>query len=106
MKCYCSETDATFTFCVEDVENAQLEDVIQHMGWRKTDGKFPMSFPQSVFSNQREKELVSSNFSRLGQTMFESLLAGNSIPSQKKLSFGVTPSLAVSTVKLSHNSIG
>jgi len=76
MKCYCYETESAFTFCVEDVENTQLEDVIQHMAWRKTDGRFFMSFPQNAFSNQQEKKLVSSNFSRLGQVMFESLLAG------------------------------
>jgi len=35
-----------------------------------------MSFPQNAFSNQREKELVSGNFNRLGQAMFESLSAG------------------------------
>jgi len=76
MKCYCYETDSAFTFCVEDVENALLEDVIMHMAWKKADGKFLMSFPQNAFSNQREKELVSGNFNRFGQAMFESLLAG------------------------------
>ena len=70
MKCYCNETDTTFTFCIENVENAQFENVIQHMGWKKVDGKFLMSFPQNVFSNHREKELVGNNFSRLGQAMF------------------------------------
>ena len=35
MKCYCYETDAEFFFCVEDVENAKLEAVIQHMAWKK-----------------------------------------------------------------------
>lgn len=76
LKCYCYETDTAFNFCVEDVENALLEDAVQHMAWRKTGGKFLLSYPQSVFSDQREKELVSSNFSRLGQAMFESLLSG------------------------------
>jgi hypothetical protein len=76
MKCYCYETDSAFVFCVEDIENAQLEDVIQHMAWEKTGAKFHMSFPQNVFTNQREKELISSNFSRLGQAMFESSLSG------------------------------
>ncbi|MCL2079824.1 MAG: hypothetical protein FWH17_08300 [Oscillospiraceae bacterium] len=76
MECYCYETDSSFVFCVEDVENAQLEDVIQHKAWKKTDGKFLMSFPQNVFSNQDEKELISSNFSRLGQAIFESSLSG------------------------------
>jgi hypothetical protein len=76
MKCYCYETDSAVIFCVEDVENAQLENVIQHKAWKKTGDKFLMSFPQSVFSNQREKELISSNFSRLGQAIFESSLSG------------------------------
>jgi hypothetical protein len=76
MKCYCYETDSAFVFCVEDVENAQLEDAIQHKAWEKTDDKFIMSFPHNVFSSQREKELISSNFSRLGQAIFESSLSG------------------------------
>ena len=75
MKCYCYETDSTFIFCVEDVENAQLEDVIQHMEWRKIGDKFLLSYPQSAFSDQREKELISSNFSRLGQEMFKKSLS-------------------------------
>lgn len=76
MKSYCYETDSAFVFCVEDVENAQLEDVIKHMAWRKIDGRYLLSYPQSVFSDQREKELISFNFSRLGQQMFEALLSG------------------------------
>jgi hypothetical protein len=76
MKCYCYETDSAFVFCVEDVENAQLEDVIQHKAWKKTDDKFLMLFPLNAFSNQREKELISGNFSRLGQAIFESSLSG------------------------------
>ena len=76
MKCYCYETDSTFTFCVENVENAQLEDVIQHMAWKKADDKFLMTFTQNAFSNQCEKELISDNFSRVGQAMFESSLSG------------------------------
>lgn len=76
MKCYCYETDSKFIFCVEDVESAQLEDVIQHMAWGKTDGKFLMSYPQHAFSNLRDKELINGNFTRLGQVMFESVLLG------------------------------
>ena len=76
MKCYCYETDSTFVFCVEDVENAQLEDVIQHAAWKKNDGKFLLSCSQYEFSDFREKELVSKNFTRLGQAMFESMLLG------------------------------
>jgi len=76
MKCYCYETDSAFIFCVEEVQNAQLEDVIQHMAWRKSDGKFLLSYPHSAFSDQREKELISGNFSLLGQAMFEASLSG------------------------------
>lgn len=76
MRCYCYETDSAYNFCVEDVENPRLEDIIQHMGWRKTDDKFILSYPQSVFSDQCEKELVCNNFCRLGQVMFDSLLSG------------------------------
>lgn len=75
-KCYCYETDSAFIFCVENVDKARLEDVIQHMGWRKIDDKFLLSYPQSVFSDQREKELIVGNFSRLGQVMFEKLSSG------------------------------
>jgi hypothetical protein len=76
MKCYCYETNSAFVFCAEDAENSQLEDVIQHMAWRKTGDKFLLSYPQSAFSNQHEKELVKNNFNRLGQVMFESSLSG------------------------------
>ncbi len=76
MKCYCSETDSAFVFCVEDPENIQLEAVVQHMGWRKADGKFLLSYPQSVFAGQGEKGLIRSNFNRLGQAMFEKMLSG------------------------------
>jgi hypothetical protein len=76
MNCYCYETDSAFFFCVEDVENVQLEAVIQHMQWRKSGDRFLLAYPHSAFSDQSEKELVSSNFSRLGQVMFEKMLSG------------------------------
>jgi len=76
MKCYCYETDSEFIFCVEDVEDVQLENAIQHAAWEKTDDKFVMSYQQHAFSNQSEKELIKENFARLGQAMFESLLVG------------------------------
>jgi len=75
MRCYCYETDKEFFFCVEDVKSKKLEDAIQHMAWKKADGKFLMSYTQNAFSNQSEKELISDNFSRLGQAMFESSLS-------------------------------
>jgi len=46
------------------------------MAWEKADGKFLMSYSQNAFSDQREKELISNNFSRFGQAMFESSLSG------------------------------
>jgi hypothetical protein len=76
MRCYCYETDTEFFFCVEDVKNAKIEAAIQHMAWRKTGEKFVVPYSQNAFSNQREKELIGSNFSRLGQAMFESSLSG------------------------------
>jgi hypothetical protein len=76
MKCCCYETEKDFTFCVHDVENTQLEDIIQHMAFIKNNNKFLMAYPQHEFSNQNEKELVNKNFLRLGQEMFESLLLG------------------------------
>ena len=76
MKCYCYETDSEFIFCVEDVENMQLEDTIKHKAWEKIDDKFVMSYQQYAFSNRNEKELIKDNFTRLGQAMFESSLVG------------------------------
>jgi hypothetical protein len=76
MKCYCYETESDFIFCVQDVENTQLEYAIQHMTFNKNDSKFLMAYPQNEFSNQYEKELVNKNFTHLGQEMFESLLLG------------------------------
>jgi len=76
MKCYCYETDANFIYCVEDVESPQLETVIQHMGWEKTEDKFLMShYPGYAISNPNEKELISGNYARLGQAFFESFLS-------------------------------
>ena len=75
MKCYCYETNSAFAFCVANAANTQLEDVIQHMAWKKTDDQFLLTYPQSAFSDQREKELISSNFRRLGQAIFESSLS-------------------------------
>ena len=76
MKCYCRETDSTFDLCVEGVESARLEEVILHMAWVKADGMFLMEFSQNAFSNQREKNMISENFSRLGQAVFESPIKG------------------------------
>jgi hypothetical protein len=76
MNCYCYETDSEFFFCVEGVEDTQLEYAIQHMAWVKNDGKFIRSYPQSTFSSQDEKERISGNFVRLGQSLFESSLVG------------------------------
>jgi hypothetical protein len=72
MKCYCYETDAEFIFCVEDVESTQLENYIEYKGWKRTNGKFLMPFPQHMFSNDNDKELIGNNFARLGQAFFES----------------------------------
>ena len=76
MKCYCYETDSEFIFCVEAVENTQLEDTIKHKAWNEVDGKFILSYPQSSFSNRHEKKLISNNFANLGQGMFESSIVG------------------------------
>jgi hypothetical protein len=76
MNCYCYETNSEFIFCVENVENAQLEDVIKNIGWEKTDGKYQMPYPQHMFSNPRDKELINGNFTQLGQVLFESVLLG------------------------------
>jgi len=76
MKYYCYETDTAFTLCVDDVQDARLEAVIEHMAWRKADDKFLMSYPHHAFPNQQEKELISDNFVRVGQAVFESALNG------------------------------
>lgn len=76
MKCYCYETNSEFIFCVEDVENAQLEDFVKYKGWEKKDGKLLMPYPQHMFSNPHDKDIISNNFSRLGRAVFESGLLG------------------------------
>lgn len=76
MKCYCYENDSEFIFCVEDVENTKLEDFIEYKGWKRTNEKFLMSYPQHMFANCHDKELISNNFTRLGQALFESGLIG------------------------------
>ena len=76
MRCYCYETDSVFVFCVEDVEDARLEEAIKLKAWEKIGDKFLMSFPLNVFSNQSEKELISGNFIRLGQAIFNTCLTG------------------------------
>ena len=75
MKCYCYETKSDFIFCVEDVENEQLEDFVQYKGWEKKDGKFLMSYPQHMFSDC-DKDLINNNFARLGPAVFKSGLFG------------------------------
>lgn len=76
MICSCYETNSEFIFSVEDVENAQLENFVRYKGWKKTDSKLLMPYPLHMFSNVCEKDLISSNFSRLGQALFESGLYG------------------------------
>lgn len=76
MICSCYETDSEFIFSVEKVENAQLEKFVRYKGWNKTDDKLLMQYPQHMFANVSEKDLISSNFSRLGQALFESGLLG------------------------------
>jgi hypothetical protein len=65
-----------FTFCVEDVENAQLEYYIQHMGFKKDGVKFFLPCPQHEITDIRGKEYANKNFTHLGQAMIESFLSG------------------------------
>lgn len=76
MKCYCCESDSAVNFCVDEVESAQLEEAILNKAWKKIGDEFIMSFPKSAFSNQHEKELITSNFVRHGPAMFESSSQG------------------------------
>ena len=76
MICYCYETDSEFIFCVTNVENTQIEDVVLHMAWEKVGDKFLRSYPQNAFSNPAEKALINANFTRMGKTVFESVLLG------------------------------
>lgn len=76
MKCYCYENESNFIFCVEDVENIHLENFVRHKGWEETDGKLLMPYPQHMFPDNWDKDLISRNFSRLGQAVFESGLLG------------------------------
>lgn len=57
MKCHCYETDPAFVFCVEDIENAQLEYVVQHMAWKKTTVNFLCHFHRTHFQISAKKSL-------------------------------------------------
>lgn len=76
MKCYCYESNSDYIFCVEDVGDAQLERFVKYKGWEEKDGKLLMPYPQHMFSNSRDKDLINDNFFRLGQAVFESGLFG------------------------------
>ncbi|MCL2198295.1 MAG: phosphotransferase [Defluviitaleaceae bacterium] len=76
MKCYGYETDSQFILCIENVESAELEDTILHMAWRKEGDKFIFPFQHNVCRNQGEKDLIATNFNRLGKAMFEASLHG------------------------------
>jgi len=75
MKCYCYDTKLEFVLCVENADPG-LEDVIQHAWFKKTDNGFIKIYP-NIDGNGvsiKDKELVSRNFARLGQSMFEGML--------------------------------
>lgn len=75
MKCYCYDTESEFTLCVEDV-NESLADVIQHAWFEKTDKGFRKIYPNIEGNgvDAEDKVMVSRNFARLGQSMFEGML--------------------------------
>ena len=74
MHCYYYETDAEFIFCVENVENAAIENFIKHEGWTRTNNGFSMPYPSHMFNNPHDKERIGGNFTCLGQAFFESKL--------------------------------
>jgi len=63
-----------FIFCVEDVKNAQIENLIQEYYWKKSGDKFILSLAQHEI-NPYDKELMNKNFTCLGQAAFESRLS-------------------------------
>jgi len=75
MKCYCYDTESEFVFCVQDAD-PRLEDVIQHAWFKKTDEGFTKIYPNIEGNGigTEDKELISRNFARLGQSMFEGML--------------------------------
>lgn len=75
MKCYCNEADKSLLFCIENVENVKLENAIQQAGWKRNGNRFSLLCPHYKNSNACDKELISGNFSRLGQAMFQSMLS-------------------------------
>jgi len=78
MRCYCYETENDFLLCVEEVESAQLEDVILHAWFNKTDdNRFIKTYPMKNMDNgatTEDRALVKRNFQRLGQSMFKGML--------------------------------
>jgi len=58
MKCYCYETDSAFIFCVEDVENAQLEDVSNTWSGEKSMTNFFYHIHKAHFQTNVKKSLL------------------------------------------------
>jgi len=76
MRCHCVDNDSEFLLCVEEVESPELAEAIQHMAWRQDGERFVLPYPQTAVADQRERELVTANFARLGPAMFEASLSG------------------------------
>lgn len=75
MKCYCYDTESEFTLYVEGADT-KLTDAIQHAWFEKTDKGFRKVYPNIEGNgvNLEDKAIVSKNFARLGQIMFEGML--------------------------------
>jgi len=76
MKCYSYKTDSQLILCAENVKSTELEDTVLHMGWKKDGVRFILPYQQQAFPNQGEEELISGNFVRSGQAMYEASLFG------------------------------
>ena len=67
MKCYCVETNDKFIFIVENAEKEFIEN-IEHAWFKLDNGKYIKEYP----NNFDDKEVIRSNFQRLGEEMFQS----------------------------------
>lgn len=72
MKCYCYETETQLILCVENVA-PEFEKNLVAAWFEKTDTGFTKIYPMTDKDNgvsAKDREIVKSNFARLGQSMF------------------------------------
>jgi len=76
MRCFCLESEAELTFCVEDVPGVSAE-IVRHAWFEQSGSRFIKRYPKSAgvdqnwFRNREQVEQLKANFSRLGPQMFQ-----------------------------------